>query len=138
MLRQSIGDESFWKGMRSFYERFRNSNALTSDFEKVMEEVSGKNLEKFFHQWLYVAGQPDLKITKQTGNKSGFIDIFIEQQQNNTFTFNLEISVKDSAGTRIEKVAVSDKITRLSVKGNPDSEIVPDPDIKLLFRTVQN
>ena len=138
MLRQNIGDESFWKGMRSFYERFRNSNALTSDFEKVMEEVSGKNLEKFFHQWLYVAGQPDLKITKQTGNKSGFIDIFIEQQQNNTFTFNLEISVKDSAGTRIEKVAISDKITRLSVKGNPDSEIVPDPDIKLLFRTVQN
>jgi aminopeptidase N len=138
MLRQNIGDESFWKGMQLFYKRFRNSNALTSDFEKVMEEVSRKNLEKFFHQWLYVAGQPDLKITKQTGNKSGFIDIIIEQRQNYIFNFTLDLSVKDSEGTRIEKAAVSDKITRLSVRGEPESVIVPDPDIKLLFRTIQN
>ena len=34
--------------MSSFYEKFRNKNALTSDFEKVMEEVSGKDLSGFF------------------------------------------------------------------------------------------
>jgi aminopeptidase N len=135
MLRQEVGEKAFWEGIRLFYERFRDKNALTEDFERAMEEVSGKNLEKFFYQWLYVAGQPDLKITSEPGKKKGFLDIIIEQKQNTTFIFNLELSVKDSGGTRIEKVAVIDKITRVSIKGDPDSEILPDPDINLLFRT---
>ena len=82
-------------------------------------------------------GQPDLKITKETGRKKGYIDIIIEQMQNFIFTFNLDLSVKDSGGTRIENVAVRDKITRLSIKGGTESEIVPDPEIKLLFRTIK-
>ena len=138
MLRQETGDESFWKGMRLYYERFRNSNALTSDFEKIMEEVSGKKLKHFFYQWLYLSGQPDLKITKVAGNKVGYIDVIIEQKQNFIFNFNLELSIKDSKGQRTEKAVISDKVTRLTVKGEPESEIVPDPNTKLLFRTIQN
>ena len=136
MLRQEIGDENFWKGMRLYYERFRNSNALTRDFEKVMEEVSSKNLENFFHQWLYVTGQPDLKITKETGNKNGSIDVVIEQKQDQLFSFHLDLAVKDSKGVRVVNVPVKDKITRVSVQAEPESEIVPDPDIKLLFRPI--
>ncbi len=34
MLRHELGDEIFWKGMRSFYEEYRNKNALTDDFER--------------------------------------------------------------------------------------------------------
>ena len=34
MLRHELGDDIFWKGMRSFYEKYKNSNALTDDFEK--------------------------------------------------------------------------------------------------------
>ncbi len=45
MLRHELGEETFWKGIRLYYERYRNSNALTDDFVKVMEEVSGKDLE---------------------------------------------------------------------------------------------
>jgi aminopeptidase N len=121
-----------------FFERFRNRNALTSDFEMVMEEVSGKNLENFFHQWLYVAGQPDLKITKAEGREKGFIDIIIEQKQNWLYIFNLDLAVKDSKGARVVSVPVKDKITRVSFQAELHSEIVPDPDIKLLFRTIQN
>ncbi len=138
MLRQETGEENFWKGMRLFFERFRNRNALTSDFEMVMEEVSGKNLENFFHQWLYVAGQPDLKITKAAGKEKGFIDIIIEQKQNWLYIFNLDLAVKDSKGARVVNVPVKDKITRVSFQAELHSKVVPDPDIKLLFRTVQN
>jgi aminopeptidase N len=138
MLRQETGEENFWKGMSLFYERFRDKNVLTDDFEKVIEEVSGKDLEKFFHQWLWVAGQPDLKITKQEGKMKGYIDVIIEQRQNYIFTFNLDLLVKDTMGIRREKVVVNDKTTTLSIKGGPESEIIPDPDIKLLFRAVQN
>lgn len=138
MLRLELGEKAFWEGMRLFYERFRDKNALTNDFKRTMEEVSGKNLEKFFYQWLYVAGQPDLKITSGPGKIKGFVDVIIEQKQNLPFIFNLELSVKDAGGARIEKVEVTGKITRVSIKGDTDSEILPDPYINLLFRTVQN
>jgi aminopeptidase N len=138
MLRQETGDESFWKGIRTFYERYRNKNALTGDFEKVMEEVSNKNFEKFFHQWLYVAGQPDLKISKAAGKKKGFIDVTIEQQQSITFIFSIELAYKCTGGERIIKVPVKDKITNITIQADMDSEIMPDPGIKLLFRTILN
>ena len=63
MLRVKIGDEHFWNGMRSFYETYRNKNALTGDFQRVMEKASNQDLTEFFREWLYIPGQPDLKIT---------------------------------------------------------------------------
>lgn len=32
MLRNHIGDEAFWKGLKSYYLKFKNKNALTIDF----------------------------------------------------------------------------------------------------------
>jgi aminopeptidase N len=138
MLRQELGDEVFWKGMKLFYNQFRDKSALTDDFRKVMEAVSNKNLEKFFYQWLYIAGQPDLRITSTEGKSKGTIDITVEQKQDYLFSFDLELSVKDSKGTRIEKVQVKDKITRVIVQAEPNAEVSPDPDIKLLFRIIHN
>jgi aminopeptidase N len=134
MLRQETGEENFWKGIRLFYERFRNKNALTIDFEKVMAEVSKLNLDKFFYQWLYISGQPDLKITKTLGKKEGFLDVTIEQKQNFLFSFNLDLEYTNSDKTVYLTVPVKDKITTLSIKADPGSEIIPDPEVKLLFR----
>src|SRR5664279_5859583 len=53
MLRHNLGDELFWKGMRLYYEKYKNQNALTNDFKTVMEEVSGKTLNSFFKEWLF-------------------------------------------------------------------------------------
>ncbi|MCE2558627.1 MAG: M1 family metallopeptidase, partial [Acidobacteria bacterium] len=62
MLRGEIGDGTFWKGMRTYYERFRDRNASTDDFAAVMEEVSGRRLDWFFDQWLRRPGVPELEI----------------------------------------------------------------------------
>ncbi len=48
MLRRELGDDIFWKGMRLYYEVYRNKNALTSDFQSVMEKVSNKDLARIF------------------------------------------------------------------------------------------
>jgi aminopeptidase N len=136
MLRNNIGDEVFWKGMRLFYERFRNGNALTSDFVNVMKEVSKSELGDFFNEWLYVPGQPGLKITSAAGRKKGTTDIVITQLQDHLFTFPLEIQINDSKGTRLEKVNITDRETRLNISSAPDPVVVPDPGVKLLFRLV--
>jgi aminopeptidase N len=135
MLRYETGDINFIKGLRLFYERYRYSNALSSDFQKVMEEVSGKDLNNFFTQWLYVPGQPELKILYRSLKKRGVTEITIEQKQVHLFEFDLELLINASSGPKIEKIAVRDRITKFEVAVKIIS-INTDPDVKLLFKTV--
>ena len=138
MLRFKLGEDQFWKGMRLFYERFRNGNAVSDDFRKTMEEVSGKDLKNFFYQWLYIAGQPDLKIQTKAGKKKRTSDITIVQSQDYLYSFNLDIRLKDSDGIRTISVPVSEKTTKITVKAKPDAELTFDPDVKLLFRIIKD
>ena len=56
MLRGLIGDDAFWAGTRQYYKEYRDKNASTSDFRRVMEKASGKELGWFFDQWLTRGG----------------------------------------------------------------------------------
>jgi aminopeptidase N len=134
MLRHDLGDEVFLKGLRLYYERFYNSNALTEDFKNVMEEVSGRNLSKFFQQWLYTAGQPELKIWNDTGKKKGQTEVFIEQKQDNLFEFALELLIKDASGEKVKNVIVKERVTKIMVTSMGDVVIIPDPNVNLLFK----
>jgi aminopeptidase N len=134
MLRYEIGDQFFMKGLKLFYNRFYNSNALTDDFKHVMEEVSGKKLDQFFKQWLYTAGQPELSITHLKGRQKGMTDVLIEQKQEPLFEFNLELLIKDRSGERVIKTAVKNRITKISITSTDDLVITPDPNVNLLFK----
>lgn len=134
MLRHELGDEVFIRGLRLFFSRYKNSNALTEDLEKIMEEVSGKDLSKFFYQWLWVGGIPELKVWSDPGKQKGTTIISIEQQQDFIYEFNLELLVKDSKGERIEKVAVKDKYTKTTITSGSNLTIVADPKVNLLYK----
>ncbi len=134
MLRRKMGNDLFWKGIRLYYERYRNKNASTSDFQSVMESVYRKDLTAFFRQWLYMGGQPELKIKTRTGNKKGTTDIIIEQMQNSLFSFDLELQITDRNGPEIIKIPISEKTTTQTIRTEKISGIIPDPDINLLFR----
>jgi aminopeptidase N len=52
-LRLEVGDETFFKILKTYHERFAGGNAQTADFIAVAEDVSGKELSAFFDSWLY-------------------------------------------------------------------------------------
>jgi aminopeptidase N len=52
MLHDMLGDTVFWAGIREYYKEYRNNNATTADFERIMESVSHQTLSWFFHEWL--------------------------------------------------------------------------------------
>ena len=136
MLRRELGDEVFWQGMKSYYEKFRDKNALTKDFQKEMENAGKKDLTGFFNQWLFVAGQPDLKIKTVNTGKNGFTDIIIEQMQDHLFNFDIELQIKDSKDSYLIKIPVSERITRKTIKAREITEVIPDPNTNLLFRLI--
>lgn len=130
MLRREIGDSVFWKGIRKYYAEYAGKNAVTEDFRKIMEDISGKDLKQFFYQWLYVAGHPVLKMNQRYDNNKKQLRVTIVQQQPVLFEFPLTIGVNGiNKNTRVK-----DRETTVVIDmKSPPSSIILDPGCDLLF-----
>ncbi|MGD9524927.1 MAG: M1 family metallopeptidase [Gemmatimonadales bacterium] len=62
MLRNRIGDDAFWRGIRAYYRAHRDANATTADFQRAMEDASGESLGAFLDQWLRQGGIPSFRV----------------------------------------------------------------------------
>lgn len=51
-LRQEMGDEAFFGGLRLFFERYGGANAGHDEFQATLEEAAGFSLDEFFAAWL--------------------------------------------------------------------------------------
>lgn len=67
MLRWTLGDEIFFNGIKQYTEEVQlcYDFAKTDDLKRVMEEVSGVDLDEFFEKWVYSQGFPQLRILWQ-------------------------------------------------------------------------
>jgi hypothetical protein len=61
MLRQLIGDEAFFRGVRRYYGENRYKKAGTEDLQHAMEAEAGRPLERFFERWIYQSGMPRVR-----------------------------------------------------------------------------
>ena len=138
MLRWETGDSSFFKILRTYYETFKYGNASISDFKSICENVSGKNLDKFFDQWVYGKEQIELEYKTKTEIKAdaSILKIHLNQIQDEyeEFHFPLEIklSYKDLSIDDFKFYITSkDTLLQIPVKEIPES-IDLDPDNWLL------
>jgi aminopeptidase N len=133
MLRTEIGDSLFQQTIRTYYQKYRLSNADSKDFQKVVESVSNRDLDWFFKQWLYQAGHPNLKINKKLDQNNISISII---QQGKVFRFPLTIEFKLKNGQLLkEKIQITGKETDFSKTFSSVVESIRiDPDVELLFQ----
>ncbi|MCP9447906.1 MAG: hypothetical protein NNA22_10110 [Nitrospira sp.] len=61
-LRHEIGDEAFWRGVKTFAQGYRNRPADWRDIERVFGRESGRELRWFFEQWVERQGEPELSL----------------------------------------------------------------------------
>lgn len=62
MLRHLVGEDVYRQAVRSYLERHALSDVETEDLREAFEEASGRPLDKFFDQWVYHGGVPELKV----------------------------------------------------------------------------
>jgi aminopeptidase N len=62
MLRHQLGEACFWRGVRRYLRRHRGQGVETADLRRALEDVSGRDLEQFFRQWVYGHGVPRLDV----------------------------------------------------------------------------
>lgn len=133
MLRRKTGDKYFWKAIRKYYQEYKLSNASTDDLRKVFEEVSGRDLKEFFHQWLEQYGHPVLKTKWTYSHKT--LRFQVKQTQQNNFSFPLEVKFKfqdGSSRTATFQVAKKQEDFKLNLHEQP-VKIELDPETNLLF-----
>ena len=136
MLRGEVGDGTFWKGMRTYYQRFRDRNASTADFAAVMEEASGRSLSWFFDQWLRRPGVPELEIGWRFDEAASAVAIEVRQTGPTIYRLPLEVEAVLEDGRSVRgRVDVEGERTTASLPlpARPERLRV-DPDGWLLLR----
>jgi aminopeptidase N len=61
-LRAELGDALFWKGVHLYLTTHARGLVETRDLQRAMESVSGRAFGRFFEQWVYKPGHPELEV----------------------------------------------------------------------------
>ena len=108
MLRRVVGDEKFFRGVRDYYRTYRDGNALTEDFRRVMERHHGRPLDWFFRQWIYEPGFPTYDAAWRWDESAKRLTLKVRQTQaGGLFRVPLDVEFRGGDGPRREVVEVS-------------------------------
>ena len=139
MLRYQIGDEQFQECVQIFYEKFKFKNALTEDFLEVVESVTGKQYDAFFHQWFYQPAHPVLSANWKKRGKKVILTIRQHQEQQ-LFEFPIDIELRNDQGEVFrETLSMNGPSQTFILKPSfKATELTLDPDTWLLFETYES
>lgn len=111
LLRRELTDSVFFQGLKLFLERRAYKTANFDHLRNVMEEVSGRDLHPFFHQWIERGGHPVIQARLMWGispateatvplSETDSIIVSIKQtQQEEPFVFNMPLKFYYTDGT---------------------------------------
>ncbi|SDW90637.1 aminopeptidase N [Lutibacter oricola] len=109
MLRDYLGDEAFFEGMKSYLTKHKFGTAEAHDLRLAFEKISGKDLNWFFNQWYFGSGHIDMNVTYDFNTISRNVTVNINQI-GKTFKFPLSIDIYEGNGVvRRENVWVDGK-----------------------------
>jgi aminopeptidase N len=137
-LRAELGDALFWRGIRSYIQRHARGVVETRDLQRAMEEVSGRSLGRFFEQWLFRAGHPEIDVVVTW--EKGILSVSTRQVQSTSdgvpacFELPLELDLGDADGrvvSRLVRVADKQQSFALPVPERP-AFVVIDPAMRII------
>ncbi|RIK72983.1 MAG: hypothetical protein DCC67_18485, partial [Planctomycetota bacterium] len=140
MLRSMLGEGLYRQAIRTYLERHALQDVETEDLREVFEETSGRTLDKFFDQWLYHGGVPELKVTSKWLAEERTAHVTIEQTQatsDDVLLFELETKLRFIVDGKPvdEPIKIDGRRHDFYVKLPAEPQIVRfDPDYTVLAR----
>jgi aminopeptidase N len=138
VLRGQVGTDNFWKGIQTYYKRYRDGSATTDDLRHAMEETSGQDLKWFFDQWLTRVDAPviDGGWSYDANAKKIIVDL-AQTQPGQPYRMPMEIGVTaDSAGApvQIEKIEMTRTTQRFEIPADrAPRDVALDPNVWMLM-----
>jgi len=112
MLRQQIGEEAFYRGLKHYLEVNRGKNVVTADLAKAIEESSYTNVDQFFSQWLYGAGAPRFNLSYTYDDAKHQVALTVKQTQKvegrvGIFRVPIDIEITTASAPKLYSITVS-------------------------------
>jgi aminopeptidase N len=139
MLRGVVGDSAFWAGIRDYYHLYRDRNARTADFRRVMEEAAGRDLGWFFDEWLTRGGM--LKVRGGWGWDEGARSLRLDLEQvqpGEPYRMPIEVAIHTAGGSRSERVELRERRQGFAIPldGEPRDVTLDPRDLVLMDATL--
>jgi aminopeptidase N len=108
MLKDLLGDEVFFQGVKEFFDRNKYQAARTNDFIAALSKISQKDLEPFFSSWFESYTLPEIKVSNSVEKVQEEYRLkFHIVQETDPFIFPLWVEwIQD--GKKIRKMIVVD------------------------------
>jgi aminopeptidase N len=137
-LRGLVGDSVFFAGLGRYYEAYRDSTALSSDFARIMSEAAGQDLDWYFQQALTQPGHPILEIRWQHRRQKLTLDV-AQTQPEEWGVYRIPNLILRVDGTPV-RIEVNGRQSRIGVEGikKKPKTIEVDPRGWWLMRTSVN
>jgi aminopeptidase N len=113
MLRETVGDELFWKAINRYLVDNQYRNVVTADLQRAFEQTTGQRLDWFFNQWVYGAGFPELRVRSSYNAATRQLTLNVVQTQTPTsstpeaFRLPVEIELATPRGARTERIEIT-------------------------------
>ena len=112
MLRQQIGEEAFYRGLKRYLEVNRGKNVVTADLIKAIEEANQIDVQHFFDQWAYGAGAPKFEISYTYDDAKHQIALGVKQTQKvegyvGIFQIPVDVEVVTPSGAKLHTIHIS-------------------------------
>lgn len=135
MLRDRVGTDAFWRGIRAYYRAHMNGVATSDDLRRAMEDASGQDLASFFKQWLTRSGVPSVEGTWRYDAAAKAVVVSVRQTQAaDAYDFPLDIGISSgSALPRVVEMQVKGREASMTIPVDVEpSSVTLDPNVWLL------
>ena len=133
MLKDLLGDEVFFRGVKEFFDQNKYKAARTNDFVATLSKISQQDLKPFFRAWFRSYTLPEVKVSHSAEKiQEEYRLKFHITQRKDPFIFPLWVEwIQD--GEKIRKMIVVDKKEQIvefmlshkpkKIKINPDKAV---------------
>jgi len=138
MLRNYLGDAAFFKGLNIYLKTNAFKNGEAQQLRLAEEEASGLDLNWFFNEWYYGAGNPVVNISYKWDDAAKKETVYLQQTQDGQiFKLPFAIDIYADGKTERHKVWMNDKTDSLtfSVASKPDLVNVDGDKVLLCTKT---
>lgn len=138
MLRSQLGEDLFRRCVQRYLNLHQYESVVTEDLNSVIQELSGRNYDRFFDQWVYHAHHPELKISYSWEAGAKLAKLSVRQDQkisNEVLLFEFPLTFRFRVGDKtVDREVLVDRLQEdfyFPLAQAPDWVRV-DPDYTLL------
>lgn len=112
MLRNYLGDDAFFQGLRLYLDKFAFKTAEIHDLRQCFESITGEDLTWFFDQWFFHKGHPVLEVNHNFDASYEAYSIDVEQIQDGEsplFILPMKVSFHYGDSVHTESITIKNQ-----------------------------